>query len=151
MYLHKELHAVRPLKNILWFRPVTAEAYLDFAVPFACSNPGPGSVKCWSCVMLLARGWHHRCQMEAALAPVSCWGSAKPRSRILTASKYNLRQVSFYLGHFSYWPWLMPDNLFLGTIYKLLFLDNLRPSSCFPYLWYASTWVLFKSPIWLKH
>lgn len=154
MYLHKELHAVHALKNLLRFRPGTAEVHVDFAAPSAlsaCSHPGPSSVKCWSCVMLLARGWCHWHQMEAALAPVPCWGRAQMRSQILTASKYNLRQVSCYLRHFSHWPWFVPDNLCLAALYELLFVNNLGPSSCFPCLWYASTWVLFKSPIWLKH
>lgn len=49
MYLHKELHAVHALKNLLCFRPGTAEVHVDFAAPSAlsaCSHPGPSSVKC---------------------------------------------------------------------------------------------------------
>lgn len=157
MCLHKELHAVRPRKNLQWFRPVTAEVRLDFAAPSAlsaCSHPSPGWVKHWSCVTW--RCWHvgDATDVRWKRLLLQCLAEAAPKtrsSRILTASKWNLRQVSRYLGHFSHWAWFMPGNLFLVTVYKLLFVNNLEPSSCFPHLWYASTWVLFKSPIWLKH
>lgn len=147
MYVHKEL------KNLLWFRPVTTEVHVDFAAPSAFSaysHPGPGSAKCWSCLSLWRVGDATDVRWKC-LTPVPSWGSTKNKKKILTASKYRLRQVSCYLRHSRHWLWFMPDNLILATIDELLMGNNLGPSSCFPHLWYASTQVLVKSPICLKH
>lgn len=151
MYLHKELCSVHPPKALLWFSPIRAEVHVNFAAPpalSACSHPGPTSVKCdhaW-------HFWHLGDATDIRWKQLSLQCSSEApfwtRGQILIAWRYNLRQVSCYLRDFSRWPRLLPDLLFLATVYELLFVSNLGLSSCFPHLRDAST---FKSPVSPKH
>lgn len=107
--------------------------------------------KCWSRVMLLARGWCHWRQMEAALAPVLCWGSAHSKKLDSDSVKNTTLGRFLVILRISATDLGLCQINFLATRYELLFVNNLGPSSCFPHILCASAWVLFNFPIWLKH